>query len=73
MKILIPLDGSKFAENVLEPAAKLANRAGAEVHLLEVVRESEVEAPRVVLSQILVCRRFRVSWPRRGEDYAARP
>jgi len=39
MKILITLDGSKFAEEVLAPAAELAARSGAEVHLLEVVRE----------------------------------
>ncbi len=41
MKILILLDGSDFAEAVLEPAAELANRAGAEVHLMEVVKPSE--------------------------------
>lgn len=41
MKLLIPLDGSKFAEEVLEPAAELAARSGAEVHLIEVVKESK--------------------------------
>jgi len=42
MKILIPLDGSKFAEAVLKPVADLASVARAEVHLIEVVRTSEV-------------------------------
>jgi nucleotide-binding universal stress UspA family protein len=37
MKILIPLDGSKFAEQILEPAIKLAESSNAEVQLLEVV------------------------------------
>jgi nucleotide-binding universal stress UspA family protein len=41
MKLLIPLDGSKFAEEVLAPAAELAARSGAEVHLIEVVKESK--------------------------------
>ncbi len=40
MKILIPLDGSKFAEEILEPAARFAERCGAEVQLLEVIRGS---------------------------------
>jgi nucleotide-binding universal stress UspA family protein len=43
MKILIPLDGSKFAEAVLKPAAALAAAARAEVHLIEVVRPSETK------------------------------
>lgn len=38
MKILIPLDGSKFAESVVKPVVDLAGRAGAEVHLIQVVR-----------------------------------
>lgn len=42
MKMLITLDGSKFAEEVLAPAADLATRSGAEVHLIEVVRESRL-------------------------------
>jgi nucleotide-binding universal stress UspA family protein len=39
MKVLIPLDGSKFAEDVLEPASKLASRGDEnfEVHLVMVV------------------------------------
>ena len=37
MKVLMPLDGSKFAEAVLQPAAQLAACSGAEVHLIEVV------------------------------------
>jgi nucleotide-binding universal stress UspA family protein len=42
MKLLITLDGSKFAEEVLGPAAELAARSGAEVHLIEVVKESKL-------------------------------
>jgi nucleotide-binding universal stress UspA family protein len=42
MKLLITLDGSKFAEEVLAPAAELATRSGAEVHLIEVVKESSL-------------------------------
>ena len=43
MKILIPLDGSKFAETILKPAAKLAASANAEVHLIQVVKPSEAK------------------------------
>jgi len=49
MKLLITLDGSKFAEAVLAPAAELAARSGAEVHLIEVVKESKAY-PRWVAS-----------------------
>ena len=48
MKLLIALDGSKFAEEVLGPAAELAARCGAEVHLLEVVKESESRPTRFI-------------------------
>jgi nucleotide-binding universal stress UspA family protein len=41
MKILIPLDGSKFSEAVLKPAAELVQSTGAEVHLIQVVKPSE--------------------------------
>ena len=41
MKILIPLDGSKFSEAVLKPAAELVKSTGAEVYLLQVVKPSE--------------------------------
>ena len=44
MKILILLDGSEFAEPILGPASELANRAGAEVYLLKVVKPSEAQA-----------------------------
>ena len=44
MKMLIPLDGSRFAEEVLGPAAELAARTDAEVYLIEVVKESKVHA-----------------------------
>ena len=41
MRVLVTLDGSKFAEAVLGPAAKLAGSSKAEVHLIEVVKPSE--------------------------------
>ena len=44
MKMLIPLDGSEFAEEVLRTAADLAATSGAEVHLVEVVKDSKVHA-----------------------------
>ena len=44
MKLLILLDGSEFAESILEPASELATRAGAEVYLMEVVKPSEAHA-----------------------------
>ena len=37
MKILVPLDGSTFAEAALGPAAKLAGETKAEVHLVSVI------------------------------------
>lgn len=44
MKILIPLDGSRFAEAVLEPLAVLVASCDAELILVEVVKESEARA-----------------------------
>ena len=44
MKLLILLDGSEFAESILEPASELATRACAEVYLMEVVKPSEAHA-----------------------------
>ena len=44
MRILIPLNGSKFSEEILEPAAELAARSGAEVHLLGVVKASDAHS-----------------------------
>lgn len=41
MKILIPLDGSPFAEAVLEPATKLWTSPQVELHLVEVVNDRE--------------------------------
>ena len=41
MKILITLDGSEFAEAILEPIGKLVATPGVEIHLIEVVRPSE--------------------------------
>ena len=43
MKVLITLDGSKFAEAVLGPAANLAGTSNAEVHLIKVVKPSEAK------------------------------
>lgn len=52
MKILIPLDGSKFAEEVLESAAELATNSKAEVHLVRVVREAEIRASQAAAEPI---------------------
>ncbi len=38
MKILITLDGSKFAEAILEPINELAASSAAEVHIIEVMK-----------------------------------
>jgi nucleotide-binding universal stress UspA family protein len=38
-RILVPLDGSEFAERALEPALNLATRAGAQLHLATVVSD----------------------------------
>jgi len=38
-RILVPLDGSEFAERALDPALALARRTGAEVHLATVVSD----------------------------------
>src|SRR5712691_6085035 len=50
--ILVPLDGSKFAEQVLPVAAELARQSGAALHLVEVshpvVVGSEIGAVAVV-------------------------
>ena len=43
MKVLITLDGSKFAEAVLGPAANLSGTSYAEVHLIEVVKPFEAK------------------------------
>ena len=44
MKILVPLDGSQFAEAVLEPLAGFAGSNEAELQLVEVVKESDARA-----------------------------
>lgn len=44
MRILVPLDGSKISEAVLEPVRNLARAAGATVELLRVVPADEVKA-----------------------------
>ncbi len=38
MKILITLDGSEFAETILQPITELAALSAAEVHIIEVVK-----------------------------------
>jgi nucleotide-binding universal stress UspA family protein len=38
-RILVPLDGSEFAERALEPALNLAARTGAQLHLATVVSD----------------------------------
>lgn len=47
MKILVALDGSKFSEAVIEPAAKLAREAQAEVVLAQVVEPHDIHSTRV--------------------------
>jgi nucleotide-binding universal stress UspA family protein len=37
LRVLVPLDGSKHAEEILDPAGRLADQLGAELHLLRVV------------------------------------
>jgi nucleotide-binding universal stress UspA family protein len=44
MKILVALDGSTFAEAVLEPVARLATDAKAQVFLVQVVEPSRVHS-----------------------------
>ena len=46
MRVLVTLDGSKFAEAVLGPAAGLAGTSKAEVHLIQVVKPSEAGTTR---------------------------
>jgi nucleotide-binding universal stress UspA family protein len=44
MKIMVALDGSKFAEAVIGPVAQLANDARAQVFLVQVVEPAKVHA-----------------------------
>jgi nucleotide-binding universal stress UspA family protein len=44
MKIMVTLDGSSFAEAVVEPAAQLAREAKAEVYLVRVLDPSDVHS-----------------------------
>ena len=39
-QVMVPLDGSRFAESVLPLAVRLAQRAGADLHLLMVAEPS---------------------------------
>ncbi len=55
MKIVIPLDGSLFAEAVLEPASKLWASPRDEVHLVEVVNDpGRVDTAEQYLDKIAV-------------------
>ncbi len=63
MRMLIALDGSRFAEAVLTPAAELAARSAAEVHLVEVVKESLVHATLVNSPSIGHALRDEYEWP----------
>jgi len=38
-RILVPLDGSEFAERALDPAVSLADRTGGEVHVVSIVSD----------------------------------
>jgi len=48
-RILVPLDGSEFAERALEPAFQIASKFGSEIILLRVmvVEEPSHAAPRI--------------------------
>ena len=48
-KILVPHDGSQFAEQVLPYASEIARRFEAEVHLLEVI---ETPNPAIYASEL---------------------
>jgi nucleotide-binding universal stress UspA family protein len=48
MRVLVTLDGSKFAEAVLGPAAGLSGASKAEVHLIQVVKPSEARTTRTM-------------------------
>ena len=39
-QVMVPLDGSRFAESALPLAVRLAQRAGADLHLLMVAEPS---------------------------------
>lgn len=64
MKLLIPLDGSNFAEEVLGPAAELVARSCAEVHLLEVVNGSQVYPTWITSPYMEGALKGRYDWPR---------
>ncbi len=63
MRILITLDGSRFAEAVLAPAAEFAARSGAEVHMVVVLKESLVHASLVTSPFIEHTLRDEYHWP----------
>ena len=44
MKIMVTLDGSKFAEAAIEPAARLAKDAKAQVYLVQVVELGRIRS-----------------------------
>ncbi len=49
MKILVTLDGSEFAEQVLKTASELAASSGSEVHLIRIIRPHDVHGTSVRL------------------------
>lgn len=72
MKMLIPLDGSEFAEAVLGPASELANLTKAQVILVEVVKPSDVresQAPAAPVQPALGYGLWGGSLPDSREDY----
>ena len=63
MKILVTLDGSKFAEAVLGPVAGLAGTSNAEVHLIQVVKPSEAGTTRAKTGVGVPQSRGEMRWP----------
>lgn len=51
--IVVPLDGSEFAERALDPALLLAERAGVAVHVITTAWGSDAEEPRRYLENIV--------------------
>ena len=43
-RILVPVDGSLFAEQLITPASKVAQASGAELALLRVVERDDAQA-----------------------------
>ncbi|MFQ6026716.1 MAG: universal stress protein [Dehalococcoidia bacterium] len=72
MKMLVPLDGSEFAEEVLGPASELAKLSQAEVILVEVVRRAvarDAAAPAAPIQPALGYGLWGGDVPEDREDY----